>query len=630
MQGLRRIPFHQLVVAALATCTAVALATWAYVVVGHARYFDGYFANGAFQILNPMRRLADGQIPGKDFMVFHGIGTVWLHYPLYVVFGKDLAASEISRFVVSALLHGLACIWLWAVIRREGKSSALSLGLLFFVAAAFALDRVFFPQNSLLGTRSIFPIYLAIAMIGNPGAMRLALLAAAALIVSPEHGIASMAGLTACACLSIFHRDARSTSIKYAVSVGLACLTYYGVMWFASSGAVVANLEYALHDVPADQFWYFGVRPNAYLPTDWASLLFWRFYVFAGLWVAGLIVSYLLYRSKSVFAMASIYLFVYATFGTVSQFGYLSHVNLQGSERALILICVLGTANLRSARATDTFSLFALLGLGMLGYAGREAIAYAFPDRPIGDKFLSPYWQQHLDEIDRLSPDQPIWSIYAGLPEAIRGEFAPSFDYIIHALGPKGRQRYVATFDSVKPNVVRLDNAKRWGYGWWLINSDWEFFRRVFLSYELTYEDRMSTLWTRATKNSSHADRATITKTGDLCFIAKDATGAGGIFSLRVAYSLNNPWARLPIVGQTPRQIISSERRNDYGVSLPPPNVYGGRWDIPLVLRPHETVEMCAGVETFLPGVSMTLDKVEVSTVPVTDSARQYLLELWK
>ena len=39
-----------------------------------------------------------------------------------------------------------------------------------------------------------------------------------------------------------------------------------------------------------------------------------------------------------------------------------------------------------------------------------------------------------------------LWSTYAGLLEARNGLFHPSFDYIIHALGPANRAKYVEDF----------------------------------------------------------------------------------------------------------------------------------------------------------------------------------------
>ena len=46
-----------------------------------------------------------------------------------------------------------------------------------------------------------------------------------------------------------------------------------------------------------------------------------------------------------------------------------------------------------------------------------------------------------------------LWSTYAGWIEARNGIFNPSFDYIIHALGPDNRRRYVDTFRSTAPHA---------------------------------------------------------------------------------------------------------------------------------------------------------------------------------
>ena len=613
--------------------SAVVFVGWIYLVVGHFFHFDGYFANGAFQLFNPLRRLMDGQVPGKDFVVFHGIGTVLLHLPFYFLFGQDLQASEISRFSVSGLLHLIACVWLWSVLRNRINGWApVILSLLFFLGAALALDRIFLPQNSLLGTRSAVPIYVALAMVGSQTWIRLALLAGFALIVSPEHGVATIAGLAACAGMSPFRNEEGPTASRFIICIAAACVTYYIVVSLLCNGEVAGNIEYALIDVPTDQFWYFGVRPNAYLPGDYGILLSSGYLTFASLWFLGLFVTVRTLPSKSTFSMAAIFLFVYATFGTISQFGYLFHGNLQGSERALILISIFGLTEVHRKNAITLFAGCGFVGFLLLGYVGRDAIAYSWPaKRPETGEFLSPYWRQHLASIERLAPYGTIWSVYAGLPEASRNRYAPSFDYIIHALGPKNRSNYGSTFDTANPDLVRLDNAKTWAYGWWLISSNWDFYRRVFLAYELAYEDKMSTLWIRKTNSLPlSVDTPILSKIAGNCLTITDVSNFGGVHELILSYSVANPWSKMPIIGQTPRLIISTDRLNDSGVSLPPPSAYIGNWIIPLVLKPGEKIKMCARVDTFLPRVIIKLSDVEIATVPITESARQYLVHIWK
>ncbi|MTW10926.1 hypothetical protein GM658_09955 [Pseudoduganella eburnea] len=614
-----------------ATSVVAALVGWLYVAIGHYLYFDGFFANGAFQLLNPLRRVMDGQVPGQDFFVFHGIGAVWLHLPIYLLFGQDLQASELSRFVVSPMLHGFASIWLATVLRKHADSwTSVVIAMLFFIAAAFALGWVFFPQNSLLGTRSAFPIFVALALAGGCGWLRIALLAGAALLVSLEHGIATIVALGICAAIALLSQERTMAFTRFLLMTAAGCAIYLLVLGAASQGRVAPNIHYALRDIPTDQFWYFGVRPNEYLPEDWLVLFSPGYLTFASLWIVGLMVAAKLWRVRSPFAMPAIFLFVYATFGTVSQFGYLATENLQGSDRALILLWIFGVVGLNRKFSTAAVALGSLVAILVFGYAGRTDIAHVWPaSRPVAGEFLSPYWREHLATIDRLTPQGTVWSVYAGLPEASRAQFSPSFDYIIHALGPRNRERYAAAFDTAKPALVRLDNARTWAYGRWLITSNWNFYRRVFVGYEIAGEDNMATLWKPVPMPPASEQQAALTKAGANCVAVTDSKGDGGVFELSLDYSLTNPWNKLPIMGQTPRLIASSDRPGDAAISLPPPAAYDGTWAIPLVLKPGTTVRFCTNVETFLPGVVMQLNDAKITSVPVTASARRYLSELW-
>lgn len=83
------------------------LTVWTYSHIAQSiyvsQYFDGFIANGPFQLFNPLRRIANGQTAGVDFQFFHGIGVPFLHYPLFALFGKSLFASELSRNLTSLI-----------------------------------------------------------------------------------------------------------------------------------------------------------------------------------------------------------------------------------------------------------------------------------------------------------------------------------------------------------------------------------------------------------------------------------------------------------------------------------------------------------------------------------------------
>src|SRR5436190_22280711 len=59
--------------------------------------FDGAATDGPFQLYNALRRLDAGQLPGRDFPAFHGLGIPVVHYPLYRLLGANLIGSELTR-----------------------------------------------------------------------------------------------------------------------------------------------------------------------------------------------------------------------------------------------------------------------------------------------------------------------------------------------------------------------------------------------------------------------------------------------------------------------------------------------------------------------------------------------------
>ena len=49
--------------------------------------------DGPYQTANACRRILAGQIPGRDFVVFHGLGLNWYHVPFYALLGGNIQAD---------------------------------------------------------------------------------------------------------------------------------------------------------------------------------------------------------------------------------------------------------------------------------------------------------------------------------------------------------------------------------------------------------------------------------------------------------------------------------------------------------------------------------------------------------
>ena len=108
---------------------------------------------------------------------------------------------------------------------------------------------------------------------------------------------------------------------------------------------------------------------------------------------------------------------------------------------------------------------------------------------------LSYSWVAHLALSDHVTGGAKVWPVYAGLHELRSGGLVTPADYVIHALGPIERNRYVAEFLDNSPEFVRTDPTGQWDYGTWLLSHNWEFYREVVTRYQVAAADRKATFW---------------------------------------------------------------------------------------------------------------------------------------
>lgn len=248
--------------------------------------------------MNPLTRLADGQVLGRDFQFFHGAGVALIHFPLFELFGGGLFGSEMSRWFTSLTLFCVSTmgfIYFW--FRSQHHPRHLSVAIAAFALTLLVTARyaeVITPSNSLLGIRTTLPIMVGalilfrtsllakmvtISRIRAPLYPLLSgLLLAIAVIMGTEHGIDAVIAYTLVEATSAFLTRRRDNIAAHSLikvigkmlaPLGLA-LTSAGVSLailasVISLGHPVALLRYALVTVPGDQFWYYGAEPQGYL-----------------------------------------------------------------------------------------------------------------------------------------------------------------------------------------------------------------------------------------------------------------------------------------------------------------------------------------------------------------------------
>lgn len=118
-------------------------------------YFNAHFADGAFQIYNPLRRLSNNQTYGKDFHFFHGPGTLFLHYPLFVIFGKNFYALKMTLSYTSLVIFYLSIFLILYSLNLTFRQ--IIFFIIFFnlvLKKFFVFEPLIYPGNSYFGVRT--------------------------------------------------------------------------------------------------------------------------------------------------------------------------------------------------------------------------------------------------------------------------------------------------------------------------------------------------------------------------------------------------------------------------------------------------------------------------------------------
>lgn len=517
-----------------------------------ASYFLGYPTDGPLQLYNALRRLLDGQVLGRDFHFFHGSGTALIHYIPFLIFGRDLFASEFSRNLISPILFLVSTyVVLYAICRQRFLPFILTLG--FFIVSLVGLPSLssvlVWPGNALMGVRSFVPLFILACIILfyqtklTLFSMRIidilaSILVAVSYAVGTEQGIAAFAGYV----FFLFLRDyfVENRTFLYTIcsflKFFLLTLVSISLLFFAISGSgAYEALIYSIRDVSADQFWYFGVPPNNLIGSvDSGSSLssytlplvnlilsrFGIFYLFSVFFLA--VIFYLSKKCHDMrilgIMMGSMYILFYGLFSTFSLFGYASFYYLSIIFRCLIfvgfaILFVLIQKYYSQRRFPFSVSglVLSFLLIFIFVFNGRVFYlykilerdlkytdAYAYEEHKVLGSYLSPYWKtEYLIDSEFIKNPSSLWSMYSGVTEAVNDVFTPASDYIIHSLGPDGRREYVRMFKESQPEYVKTIRTNFFRYSVWLYNSHWDLFEYILKNYKVLTKTGHTIIWKR-------------------------------------------------------------------------------------------------------------------------------------
>lgn len=682
-------------------------------------YFDAFPIDGTFQLFNPLRRLADGQLPGhNDFQVFHGFGLILMHVPLFLLWGKDLFAAEFSRWMLPLLLYGGGMLGLFRAFGLPWAVTALLSTMLLILGAQGWFDSLLYPMVSSRGVRAFFPL-LAIA--GFTGLLRccpqafarpwpMALWGSGAVALSLlcglDQGIAFGLGYGVVIFLYFLTRHGTpggSMAVEFFLGDSpaihkpfflfvlfslLLSVLGYGLVAGGDVGAALSIVGYTF-SVPTDQIWYFGAPPNDYIHGIrdlWLSPVKRQFSL---LFLSGLAAFVacgwmMVRRHRPAFlpeaaGWGMFLLLSYGIFTPLANLGYFSPHNGQLLLLTLTIVTLLllafslppvwqvlqnryGTHPGLEKILSPTGSLILWgVALGLVWMWGAEQVEAdlrntlhrvekQFAPQPpeYGGVLLSRSWAHTLQTYEETLPppgtlgNGEVWSTYAGLLEDQQGIFHPLRDYIIHALGPKGRTQYLETFSRKRPQYVTTVRSDFTRYERWLQETSWPFYETLLLNYQPLTTTSHSILWRRLPDTPWQQVGTAPTVTLNLQPSATPGRYTVGwpsesppppstraILVLEVVYRIENPWERVPLVGKLPRTFLQVYTSQSLVLLSLPPAPYPGVWAVPVFLKDtaQETLtELGTEASPALPGVRVTLEQVLAHWVEVPPESYQALV----
>ena len=623
----------------------------------HVVEFVGHEGDGPFQLFNPLRRIAAGQTGGIDFQYFHGIGHPYLHYPIFAAAGGDLFASELARQLLG---FGPFLLGTLAVFAAATRRLTPTLGL---TATALTLTEqlgiggLATPLYS-LGVRAAAPFFILAVLLADFRPPREALLAGfiagVGFLVGVEHGIAALVML-AVVCIARRWRGLPGGSVRGASLTAFAFLLTAGagLLAIGETRGVAAVLRYSFVEMPADQFWYFGVAPNRFL-ARWADVFGDRGLLLRGpgplLLVGVLLVLRMRSRPADRPVLAVLLgLVAYGCVCVVPYLGYCSAHYLEPAARAaLTAALILGwrvwcdpetqAAISPSLRRTlgwiGAFTVGLILLAGPMPEGRSSVLDLPANAREIRDSVatiregrcrLHARIRDELDHVtgaidaDRaangVTRPPVIWSTYAGQLEAHYGVFNPECDSAIHAVGPQRREEYVAAFRCSRPDYVVTFRPGAWLYEEWLRNATWDFYEEVVRNYDVLLPTHRLAVWRRKPGEwhtvDTAAGRLTFTPQGPNWFTVPGDSPC----VVEVEYEIRNLIAGVPLLGRLPRHLLGPTGcENRTPISLPP---YRTTWAFPVFPTPGQAPTFFANTFSLVGG-QVSVTRIHVRPLPLT------------
>lgn len=499
--------------------------------IGVSRYFNGLPFNGALQFWNPLRRLALGDLPGRDFFSFHGIGQALAFFPLYKALGANFFISEFLRQFGTFTLFLVSGLYF---LRTVGLTqiSALAITAISIIIPEF--NDLAVPHETSLGLRTSLPLLLAslsynlIYKYKFNSTIIFSLFGAISMLWSTEQGPVVLLGITLWIIIKEEGNVFRKL-IEALQTILISLITYYILLSIISLGHANEIIKFTLVDIQRDQKWFFGAPPNPFIASysDFLKSPVLNALIYS-LIAGGLLLLTIFSRKVRSIPAQFLILFILISTSTASllmQTGYTAELYNAGAERALFLatLSYFLISPVRILKKSIYYLSFPIsllcpiyLSEEISALKERAISASSYDYFPVLGSSLGGYYQntnQVIKSIDKTNPS--FHSDYRGFIEELLNS-APTtrYDYIIHALGKEKREEYLQIFNS-PPDYIQILKTSHTQYARWLQQEIWPYYENILNLYEPIESTSSSIVWKKR-KNYDSLKETSIIKISNL------------------------------------------------------------------------------------------------------------------
>jgi len=442
--------------------------------------------NGAFQTFNPLRRIFAGEIPGRDFNPYLGLGTTYITAVLTYLFGGNFVASKFSIYLLSVLLHLLVLTTLFFLSGFYIKKAFVGAAFVFIIISYDVQRLALFwelagPGNSNLGMRSALPfisswIVLFLFKIFQNKPQTFYCLTGCLIGIQPlwsnDYGIPSSVALSGAIVVNLIKRE-NNGKIKLILLFTSAAIAFFTAASLLTEGNATNWLKDNFSGVAADQFWYFvwyNGRNKIFSLSDLFStpLLY--------LYIASLLVIFLYVLAKNYNIKYLLLLYIASTVimagmlssigGTVSMRYYLATI-LTGFFVIPLAVSLLFPVLITKLNIVTRNLRFLFLSTLLIIYTfvlttNIIPVYLLVTDISTNKVFwvqefngwLPNKWKHSIQVAKKINqelknelPTKRILSTYSSGIDVVARAFNPTgIDYIIHALGTPTRSHYIEVF----------------------------------------------------------------------------------------------------------------------------------------------------------------------------------------